>query len=414
MNKKDILELKRRLKKNDCTFTRMCGCYVDANKNVLLNFGDIFLTLDDDEFYKYLEIAKKVLSGTIGNNILELEFLHNDEYAESKQQFLLGLRDSALKNDELLNRFYELVIENYDYAKNYLILVFHDAYDVLVKTSDNSKLDESEEVYDYLLCAVCPVELTKAGLIYREDENRITPSIRNWAVGMPEIGFVYPAFSDRSSDVNSVMYYTKNTKDTHPEIMESVLGCETQRTAAEEKEKFSSIIKESVGDNKEKGDHFYMKIQKDLNYMVEEHEAENPSDCEPIVVTENTINNIMTENSIPDDIKEKISKSYTEEFKDTPPAAKNLVDSKTLKANAQKEKTVELEEQVRTLKEKLEQKSDGNTIENSDVKESVILLHVPNEKAEKIETQVINGKKYLVIPVDDGESAQINGVDKML
>ncbi|MCI1930668.1 MAG: DUF4317 domain-containing protein [Clostridia bacterium] len=412
MNKKDILELKRRLKKNECTFTRMCGCYVDANKNIRLNFGESFLTLDDDEFYKYLEIAKKVLSGTIGNNILELKFLHNYEYAGSKQQFLLGLRDSALKNDELLNRFYELVIENYHYDKNYLILVFHDAYDVIIKTHDNMKLDESEEVYDYILCAICPVELTKPGLIYREDENRIAPRIRDWAVSMPEIGFVFPAFSDRSSDVNSVMYYTKNAKDTHPEFMESVLGCEVIRTAAEEKEKFSSIIKEAVGDNTEQGDHIFMKIQKDLNYMVEENDVINNGDSEQMALTENTINDIMSENNIPEDVKDRIVKSYGEEFGDTPPAAKNLIDSKAIKVNAQKEKTVELENQVRTLKEKLEQPPEKDIkINESNVD---ILLNVSAEKAEKIEFQEIDGKKYLIIPIDDGESAKINGIDKQL
>ena len=164
MNKKDILELKRRFKKDACTFTRLCGCYVDADRNKVTTFGETFLNLEDEEFYKYLEIAKKVMSGTIGNNILELEFPTAEEAPGGRQQFLMGLRESALKNDDLMDTFYDLVIENYSYVGNYLILVFHDAYDVMTKTSDNNKLDESEEVYEYLLCAICPVTLTKPGL----------------------------------------------------------------------------------------------------------------------------------------------------------------------------------------------------------------------------------------------------------
>ena len=156
MNKKDILELKRRFKKDACTFTRLCGCYVDADHNKVTSFGETFLNLEDEEFYKYLEIAKKIMSGTIGNNLLELEFPTAEEAAGGRQQFLMGLRESALKNDDLMDAFYDLVIDSYDYVGNYLILVFHDAYDVMTKTSDNNKLDESEEVYEYLLCAICP------------------------------------------------------------------------------------------------------------------------------------------------------------------------------------------------------------------------------------------------------------------
>ena len=173
MNKKDIMELKRRFKKEACTFTRMCGCYVSVEKEKITKIAETFLNLEDEEFYKYLEIAKKTLSGNIGNNLVELAFPREQEAAGGKQQFLMGLRESKLKNDDLLDTFYDMIIDNYDRVGNYLILIFHDAYDVMTKTSDNDKLDESEEVYEYLLCAICPVELTKPALGYREAENRI-------------------------------------------------------------------------------------------------------------------------------------------------------------------------------------------------------------------------------------------------
>ena len=159
MTKKDVLELKRRFTKNDCTFTKLCGCYVDGQKNIVVNIQETFLNLKDEEFFKYLEIAKKALSGTIGNNLLELDFPTAEENAGGRQQFLMGLRESKLKNPDLLERFYQLIIDSYDYVGNYLILVFHDAYDVITRTTDNSQLDESEEVYEYILCALCPVDL---------------------------------------------------------------------------------------------------------------------------------------------------------------------------------------------------------------------------------------------------------------
>ena len=164
MNKKEVLELKTRMKKNSCTFTKMSGCYVNAAKEIQLTLNETFLNLEEDEFYKYLEIAKKALSGTVGNNLLELDFPTEEEAEGGKQKFLLGLRESKLKNEGLLDTFYHLIIENYHYVGNYLILVFHDAYDVITKTTDNSRLDESEEVYEYLLVAICPVTLTKPGL----------------------------------------------------------------------------------------------------------------------------------------------------------------------------------------------------------------------------------------------------------
>lgn len=249
MNKKDVLEIKRRFKKEACTFTRMCGCYVDADHNKITKISETFLNLDDAEYYKYLDIAKKALSGTIGNNLLELEFPLEAEATGGRQQFLMGLRESKLKNDDLMDTFYDMIIDSYDYVGNYLILIFHDAYDVITKTSDNDKLDESEEVYEYLLCAICPVNLTKPGLGYREDENRIESRIRDWVVGMPDTGFIFPAFTERSTDIHSVMFYSKNTNEPHSEFMKVGLGCEEKQTSTEKKITFQKIINDVIGDD---------------------------------------------------------------------------------------------------------------------------------------------------------------------
>lgn len=417
MNKKDILELKRRFKKDACTFTRLCGCYVDADRNKVTTFGETFLNLEDEEFHKYLELAKKVMSGTIGNNILELEFPTAEEAPGGRQQFLLGLRESALKSDELMEAFYDLVIDSYSYVGNYLILIFHDAYDVMTKTSDNNKLDESEEVYEYLLCAICPVSLTKPGLGYREDENRIGPRIRDWVVGVPDTGFVFPAFTDRSSDIHSVMFYTRDTKNPHAEFMESGLGCDPKLTATEKKLTFQSIVKEVIGEDEEESEALFLDIQENLNNMipVTEDEAAEP---EPIIVTPNAIAEVLTESGVSEEQAAVIEKTYENVFGEEPPEAEHLVDPKLVEANGRRKEKIELVEQVNSLKQQLEEirtlpVSDSKDGEDDApaVKTYDVILRVKPEKVGQIHSEIIGGKKCLVIPMDEDEHAAVNGVN---
>lgn len=433
MTKKDVLELKRRFKKNECTFTRLCGCYVNADKEIILNLEETFLNLDEDEFYKYLEIAKKTLSGSVGNNLLELEFPLDEEKTGGKQQFLMGLRESKLKNNELLHSFYQLIIDNYDYTGNYLILIYHDAYDVMTKTSDNAKLDESEEVYEYLICAVCPVTLTKAGLGYLETENRIGPRNRDWVVNAPETGFVFPAFTDRSTDIHSVMYYTKDTKEPHKEFVENVLGCPPKKTATEQKNTFQAIINNAIIDEK-KSELVYMQIQDTLNQMVEEQEEFVDVNQEPLLLTNDTIQEILTESDLPEEITSKIESSYAENFSDMPPVVDHLIDNKILAVNAQRKKELDLIEQVQRLQERLEEVSskdlrnsveDEVAISNDETaidseldefnKEAYdVILKVKPEKIEQITSQIIDGKKCIVIPLEEDELANVNGISNLI
>ena len=407
MDKKGVAELKRRFTKENCTFTRLCGCYVDAGKNKVVDLSETFLNLEDEEFYKYLEIAKKTLSGTIGNNLLELNFPLDEEAAGGRQQFLLGLRESKLKNPELLERFYDMVIESYDYAGNYLILLFHDAYDVMTKTTDNNALDESEEVFEYLLCAICPVQLSKPGLGYREDENRIGPRIRDWVVSVPDSGFLFPAFTDRSTDIHSLMFYTKDTKAPHAEFMELGLGCGARRTATEQKMTFHSIVKQAYGDDVEKSGEVLMEIQQNLNDLVEE-QAELEED--PVILTPELLTNVMEESGVAPEKAEKIGKTCAEEFAEEAPLAENVVDSKALAANEQIQKEKELVAQVEVLQQQLKEKQIEEEADEV-VKTYDVVLRVKPEKVSQIKSEVINGQKCLVIPMAEDEHANVNGVN---
>ena len=382
---------------------------------------------------------KKVLSGTIENNILELNFELNEEHVNEKQLEFMKLKNSQLKDDLLIDDFYNSIINNYDYEGNFLILIFHDAYDIITKTKDNAKLDESEEVYEYILCAICPVELSKAGLRYFEEENSIKSRTRDWVVEAPSNGFVFPAFINRTTDVNSIMYYTKNAKDTHPELMENVLGCPSKQTNTEKKETFNDIIRDALGPDEKKSDHFFMEIQESLNNKIEEHNIIHEDSETPIFLTVEVIQDILNESGVPDEITTKIEKSYAESFGDTPPVADILIDNKALAAKAQKKKEEMLEKQVRILENKLERVTQDNSLnteaavevdsnnlieenENNTFNDNLsevdnnydIVLQVKPEKVSKIKSEIINGQKCIIIPVDEDEHTNVNGVENLI
>ncbi|CDG02889.1 Putative uncharacterized protein [Clostridium chauvoei JF4335] len=411
----------------------MCGCYVNGEKHVILKFRETFLNLDEDEYFKYLEIAKKVLSGTIGNNILELNFPLNEELINEKQVSLMQLKNSQLKDDALLDNFYDSIIDNYDYTGNFIILIFHDAYDVITKTSDNAKIDESEEVYEYVLCALCPVSLSSPGLRYFEEENKIKARIRDWVVEAPTNGFVFPAFIDRSSDVNSIMYYTKNAKDTHPELMEYALGCSSKQTATIQKETFQSIIKDSFSADEKKADKIFMDVQENLNSMIEEYNAiyEDTTEAEPIILSKNDIQSLLIDSGIPEEITTKIEKSYTENFGEDLPLVEHLIDPKALKANEQRKKEEHLIKQVEVLQNRLEEVKKEAVIDNestNDLEEASdtaiedteatsnfdVVLQVKPEKVPQIKSQIIDGQKCIVIPIAENEQTKVNGVDNLI
>ena len=286
-------------------------------------------------------------------------------------------------------------------------MLFHDAYDVMTKTTDNNALDESEEVFEYLLCAICPVQLSKPGLGYREDENRIGPRIRDWVVSVPDSGFLFPAFTDRSTDIHSLMFYTKDTKAPHAEFMELGLGCGARRTATEQKMTFHSIVKQAYGDDVEKSGEVLMEIQQNLNDLVEE-KAELEED--PVVLTPELLTNVMEESGVTPEKAEKIGKTCAEEFAEEAPLAENVVDSKALAANEQIQKEKELVAQVEVLQQQLKEKQIEEEADEV-VKTYDVVLRVKPEKVSQIKSEVINGQKCLVIPMAEDEHANVNGVN---
>ncbi len=425
MNKKEVLELKKRFKKDQATFTRLVGCYVDCNKNKICKFGGKFLTLEEDEYFKYLEIANKVLSGTVGNNLLDLAFPIEEEEVGGRQQILMALRDTGLEDETLLDTYYDLVIDTYEEAGNYLILLYLDSYDVPSRTKDNINVDESEEVYTYLLTAICPVSLSKPGLGYLEGEKRIGPRIRDWVVGAPDTGFLFPAFNDRSSDIHSVLFYTKNTKEPHSEFMANGLGCGIERTATEQKMAFHSIVRNALGPEDETTIDMLLDIQQNLSDMAQDYAETHDENDQPFMLDKEVITKALSESNISEDKISKIEKSVEETFGEKLPAAENVIDSKALVANEMRFEKMALEDQVGSLTLALNEKNtqlEERTTQLIEKQEEIdnyiaetktydVVLRVKPEKASQITSQIINGEKCLVIPMKDDEHATINGVN---
>lgn len=343
LDNKSILELKRRFKKENCTVTNFCGCYVDANKQKVTTFQKNLLNIDDSEYFKYLEILAKSLSGKINRNLLDISFKEENtlEHNDNMKQYLLRLRESELKNPELIDILYDRIIESYDYVGNYIILVFYDAYDVITKTKDNIKLDESEEVFRYLICSICPVSLSKPGLGYQVEEKEFAAVEQDWMIKIPDVAFMYPSFVHRSSDENTVTYYVRKPLEAHPEVPE-LLGCTAKMTSTEQKTQLEHIIKKHIGFLFENTEEKILEIETAIKNTAES----NNEEAEAIGIDSNNIHEILIENHVPEKEAKYIKEDYeTNLCAESIPAA-NLYDEKQLKQYEKKNREHQLMQEL--------------------------------------------------------------------
>lgn len=369
MIKQEINEIKRLYTPSHCSITRICGCYVDGEKNKKTEFKEAFLSLPEEEIFKYFELLRKALSGTPGKNLLNLEFPLSSEEEGGTQEFLLRLRDSKLKDDTLLEEFYDKVIGSYEYVGNYLILLIHDAYDVPGKTTDGLTMDDaSDTVFEYILCCICPVNLSKPGLSYDAAANEFHNRVRDWIVEMPELGFLFPSFNDRCADIHSTLYYSKNPEEPHSEFVDSVLGALLPLTAGSQKETFQALIEETLGDEAEY--EVVKNIHENLTEMIEEHK-EIP---EPLMLNKHQVKNLF-------------EKSGVEE--------ERLQDFEKLYDAAAGENTALLVDNV------------ANT-RTFEVKTPDVVVKVNPDRADLVNTMMLEGKRCLVIELSD--HVEVNGV----
>ncbi len=248
MTSKEIKEIRKLYTKDRCSVSRLCGCYVSGEKEKLASFTGGLLGMQDDEMFKYLEILKKCLSGSIEKNLFNLEIPLSFELENDAYKLLAGIREADLGNPALMDAFYDRIIETYDHVGNYLILIAHDTYDVPGRSSLGDTMDDaSDESYSYLLCAICPVDLGKPGLSYDPEEGWFMAIDRDWIAGAPEAGFLFPAFNDRSTDLHAALYYAKNADALQEELVGTLFGCEIPSTAEEKKNAFGTVVSEVYG-----------------------------------------------------------------------------------------------------------------------------------------------------------------------
>lgn len=327
------------------------------------------MSLPEEEAFKYFEIFRKALSGTVGKNLLNLEFPLDTEMSGGTQEFLMKLKNSRLTEEALVEAFYDRIIETFPYGENYLILLVHGAYDIPGRSSDNAEMfDASDEVYEYLLCTICPVKLSKAGLSYDADGNRFGARTRDWLVELPMAGFLFPAFQDRSTDLHSMLYYSKNPEELNEIFAESMFGCPVPMSAGGQKETFNAIIEETLG---EACDYEVVRnIHEKLHELVEERKDE----LEPVTLDKREVKQILAASGV------------------------------------EAEKLEELEERYEvTAGERTEfLASNVMNARKFEIKTPDIVIQVNPERADLVETRMIDGRQCLVIGVD--EHVEVNGI----
>lgn len=369
MNKKEIAEIKKQFTQERCAITRICGCYVDGEKNKKTELKEAFLSLPEEEMFKYFAIFRKALSGTVGKNLLTMEFPLASEEAGGTQDFLMQLRASSLKDENLLEEFYDKIIENYYSVENYLILLIHAVYDIPGKSSDGEEMfDASDEVYDHILCCICPVTLSKPGLSYDEESNAFHTRICDRVVNMPDIGFLFPAFHDRSTDVHSLLYYAAKPEELRMEFVEPVLGCNPPLSAGDQKETFQTIVEETLGDA---CDYEVVKnIHEKLNEMIEEKKDEP----DPVVLDRAEVKRLLEYSGVEEEKLSSFEEKYEEAAgTDTCFVASNVANTRQF-----------------------------------EIKTPDVVVKVSPDRMDLVETKVINGRKCLVISLDN--SVEVNGI----
>ena len=372
MNRKEINEIKKQFTPQRCTITRICGCYVDGEKNKKTEMAQSFLTLTEEENFKYFTIFKSTLSGSLGKNLLNMEFPTEQEKEGGTQEFLLRLKNSKLEDNALVEEFYDKVIGTYNYGENYYIILVYAAYDVPGQTTDGiENEDASDYVYDYVLCSICPVKLTEAGLAYNERNNSIESRIRDWVVSAPVHGFLFPAFNDRNIDIHALLYYTKNSELMQEDFIDQTLGCGAPLSFKAQQETFQDIIENTLGEQ-----------------------------C-----------NFETVKTIHENLNE-----YVEVRKDAPepPELDKMEMRKLLEDSGVKAAAIEnFETAFDSIVCNEEQpKFSATTVASTrsfDIKMPDVVIKVKPERTDLVETRMIDGRQYIMIEVND--SVEVNGIN---
>ncbi len=376
MNKKDIAEIKRRFNPEHNNITCIRGCYVNNQGEVISSFTRSLVGMAQEEAEKYLAIFKRTLSGNQGQNLLDISFDPETMENSPEYQLLTALKNTALKDDETVEYFFQQIISGLHMEDHYLILLMHDGYDIPYRSrEDDSKVaDMSTEVFRYILCSVCPVRLTKPTLSYDAGKNDFRSRESDWIVGAPEMGFLFPAFEERAANVYQALYYTRDTAEGHDDFVNTVFQSELPMPADQQKEIFQNILKETLEE-----DCSYEVMQAVHEQVMERlEEKKQEKSNEPVELTKYDVTDVLAECGVSTEHMEAFNDKYDQEFgQQTRINAVNITNAKQF--------------EVRTPS---------------------VVIKVNSDRTDLVETRVIDGHPYILIRADDG--VEVNGVNVSL
>lgn len=371
MNEKEIAELRRRFRADKSSISRVRGCYVNEKREIISQFDQSLGLLGQTESEQLLSTLRKTLSGTLGKNLLDIPFDTRQVVEGDQHKLLMTLRNSALRDEEAVSAFYQRVIQSLDLEGNYLILLVQDDYDVPYRSKDGERQDDaSSEVFRYILCSICPVKQTKEALSYYVYENAFHSISADWVVSAPEMGFLFPSFDERSTNLYDALYYCKDTSQTHPDFVEAVFHAPAPMPAAEQMETFQALLEDTLSD--ECRYQVVQSVHGQLREMIEEHKANKAE--EPLVVNKGTVRRVLEHSGVSEEHVEAFEERYDDAFgADADLSPRNLVDTKQLE------------------------------ITTPDV-----TIKVSPDRGDLVETRLIDGARYILIRAEEGVA--VNGV----
>lgn len=371
MNVKEVGEIRRRVRRDRSNMTAIYGCYVNSQKEIISSFRLPTGIMPENEAEKYFGVMKRALSGTLGKNLIDISFKTSQVADSPEHKFLMQLRQCGLQDDALRMEFYKKVIDTVSFDDNYLILVGCDSYDVPFKSKDDAvQEDASSEVYKYLLCAVCPVKQTKSTLRYVAEEKEFHDGGLAQTVCAPELGFLFPAFDDRATNIYNALFYTHNTKLSHQEFVDKIFNTPIPKPAFEQKKSFEALLMTSL--EEECSMDVVQTVHDELRQAVVLHkESKIP---EPLLISKEEVKATLKSSGVPEKQIAKFSVAYDETFGfEAQLHPTNIIDNKI-------------------------------TITTPDVS-----IKVNPERSDLIETRIIGGVKYILICAD--ENVEVNGVN---
>lgn len=372
MNEKEVSELRRQFRQDRSGISKVYGCYVNENRTIVSTFEQSLGLTTQEESEAYLGLLKKSLSGTLGKNLLDIAFTNDQVMHGPEHALLMKLRSTRLEDSETLQKFYDKVISCVSLDENYLILIAHNAYDVPFRGHDDLDLDDaSDTMFSHLICSICPVKKTKPGLGYDYQEQTFCTMTGDWLVSPPQLGFLFPAFDGRSTNLYNALCYTKNTDDVHEPFIDTIFHTKAPQAATEQKRSFEAVLSNAL--EEECSMEVVQTVHEQLSNMIAMHKESKV--IEPLLIQRDAVEEVLEDCGV----SEEHLNAFCEQF-DTafgagePVSPRNIIDNKKF-----------------------------------DIKTSNVTIHVKPEARDLVETKVINGIKYIMIRAE--ESVEVNGVN---